>query len=728
MPQSQRGGIPGVRPNWIVLVYLAAFGAVLAATVFLATTTAILALGSWLTKRPVVSPEGWLVVPTVLALGILPWPALVALARALILPRKLDVFDVESRPVGTAAVVLTALNDEQAIEQAVRDFAGAPGVGTIIVADNGSDDRTRDIAAAEGARVVLEERRGYGYACIRALTEGLRSGHPVVILCESDRTFRAADVEKFMAYLKHTDLVIGSRTHGALLSSDSQLNSFFALGNVLIAKLLQFRYWDWKIGGRVRLTDVGCTYRAIRAEALQRILPALEVGGSHFGPHMTMVAIEHGLRVVEAPVTFWKRVGLSKGGNASWRKGFALGLAMIWHILTYQVRRGIGAEVRRPREHMRILFLATRDWLNPEAAGGDIQSWEYARYLASVGHAVTFLAAKYPGAAREEVVDGIRVVRLGGILSLWLHTFAYYVRYCRGKYDVVVAEGFGGSRIPRFAPLYVKEPIITEWRQIYRQVFANQYPRVFARPLNALEGFTARIHRKTFVVAFTQEGQEAFRNLGFNGENTFLVPVSIREEWLNQDGLKPGSEPKVIWLGKFNRYKCPHHVVEAMAQVAREIPGARLILAGRHTDRNYEAELKRLAQRLGLEERVEFLFNITEAEKKTLLKGCRVLVLPSSVEGFGIVVLEANACGVPVVASSGVPEGAVQHRHNGLRYPFGDIAALAQSILRILKEEELYASLSANGRVFARQFSWHSVGRQFEEVVRRAVGNGQQHR
>ncbi len=717
-----------MRPNRIVLAYLVGFGTALAATLTLASLAAALRVGGWPAGRPAAILDGWLLWTTTVALGIMPWPALVALARALLLPGKLDEFCVESKPVGEAAVVLTALNEEEAIEQAVRNFASAPGVGAVIVVNNGSDDRTRLLAAAAGAHVVQEERRGYGHACIRALAEGLRSGHPIVILCEGDGTFRAEDVEKLTAYLKHADLVIGSRTHGALLSGDSQLNSFFALGNVFIAKLLQFRYWDWKIGGRLRLTDVGCTYRAVRAEALRRILPALEVGGSHFGPHMVMVALEHGLRVVEVPVTFWKRIGNSKGGNASWRKGFFLGLSMIWHILTYRVRRAAGplaagVEHTIPAHGLRILFLATRDRLNPEAAGGDIQSWEYARYLASIGHAVTFLAATYPGAPREEVMEGIRVVRLGGVLSLWFRTFTYYMRHCKGKHDVVVTEGFGGSRIPRFAPLYVKEPMITEWRQVHHQIFAHQYPRLLVRLLSALESFTARIHRETFVLAFTREWREAFGGLGFTRENACLVPVSIRDEWLSEDGWRPVSAPRVIWLGKFRRYKCPDHVVRAMAQVAREVPNARLILAGRHDDEKYEKGLKRLVRRLDLQERVEFVFNITEGEKQALLKGCRVLALPSPVEGFGLVVLEANACGVPVVASSGVPESAVQGGGNGLRYPFGDIPALAQSIVRILQDEDLYACLSANGRVFARQFTWEAAGREFEAVVRRAAAD-----
>lgn len=333
-----------MRPNRTVLGYLVVWGGALAATALLATTEAGLRLYRALSGQPAPSLAEWVVIAAVVALGVLPWPGVMALARAALRPKRLDRFEVRSRSVGQAAVVVPALNEEPAIEEVVRGFAATPFVGTVIVVDNGSTDRTAELAAASGARVVSEFSRGYGHACTRALTEGLHSGYPVVVLVEADGTFRADDLEKLAAYLKHADLVLGSRTHGFFVNSDSQLNSFLALGNLIVAKLLQCRYWDWVMGGRVRLTDVGCTYRAIRAEALGKILPALRVGGSHFAPHMVMVALERGLQVVEVPVTFWRRVGISKGGNASWWAAFTLGLRMIWDILTYRVVRTV--EVR----------------------------------------------------------------------------------------------------------------------------------------------------------------------------------------------------------------------------------------------------------------------------------------------------------------------------------------------------------------------------------------------
>src|SRR5450759_5735904 len=74
---------------------------------------------------------------------------------------------------------------------------------------------------------------------------------------------------------------------------------------------------------------------------------------------------------------------------------------------------------------LKVLFLATRDWYNPATTGGDNTMWENARYLASVGHDVTYVAAGFQGASREESIDGLRVVRLGGIHSLWFRTFIY---------------------------------------------------------------------------------------------------------------------------------------------------------------------------------------------------------------------------------------------------------------------------------------------------------------
>ncbi len=239
-------------------------------------------------------------------------------------------------PNHNIVVAMTAYNDEASIYNSVQEFRSQPDVKQIIVVDNNSTDRTVELASEAGARVVHEPQQGYGYACIRGLRAALEFPKVnVVVLVEGDMTFAGKDLAKLVPYLDNVDMAVGTRTTQELTTEDSQLDWFYVWGNMFLAKLIQVKFFDIKHWGRVRLTDVGCTMRAIRAEALRRIIDRLYVGGHYFSPHMLMAAIADGLKVVEVPVTFRKRWGVSKGAGAGKWKGFGIGLQMIWHILTF---------------------------------------------------------------------------------------------------------------------------------------------------------------------------------------------------------------------------------------------------------------------------------------------------------------------------------------------------------------------------------------------------------
>jgi cellulose synthase/poly-beta-1,6-N-acetylglucosamine synthase-like glycosyltransferase len=239
-------------------------------------------------------------------------------------------------PNHNIVVAMTAYNDEAAIYNAVREFRSQPDVKEVVVVDNNSTDRTRELAISAGARVVKEQKQGYGYACTRGLKEALTFPKVnVVVLVEGDMTFTGSDLGKLVPYLDNVDMVVGTRTTQELTTEDSQLSWFYVWGNMFLAKMTQIKFWDVKHWGRVRLTDVGCTMRAIRAEALEKVVDKLVVGGHHFSPHMVMVTIANGLKVVEVPVTFRKRWGVSKGASSGLWTGLGVGLQMMWHILTF---------------------------------------------------------------------------------------------------------------------------------------------------------------------------------------------------------------------------------------------------------------------------------------------------------------------------------------------------------------------------------------------------------
>ncbi len=226
------------------------------------------------------------------------------------------------------SVGMTAYNDEQAIGPSVKQFKELKEAVSVTVIDNNCIDNTALEAKKAGADVAKEPVQGYGAACMRALREARKKGN-LICLVEGDMTFSASDLKKLTAYIENTDMVLGTRTTAEIVDSDSQVTWFMRYGNLFIAKLLQLRFWD-----KVRLTDVGCTYRIIRPEALDKIIDKLYVTGHYFSPHMILIALENNLKVIEVPVTLKKRVGESKGVGDDTLKGLITGFKMWWMILT----------------------------------------------------------------------------------------------------------------------------------------------------------------------------------------------------------------------------------------------------------------------------------------------------------------------------------------------------------------------------------------------------------
>lgn len=226
-------------------------------------------------------------------------------------------------------VALTAYNDERSIGGAVQDFRAHPLVRRVIVISNNSKDRTMEIAGQAGAIVFNETRQGYGACVHRALREALKfEDTELTMLCEGDLTFRAADIEKFIAYIPHADIVNGSRIVEQLQERDTQLSLYMHYGNLFAGKVLEMKHL-----GAVSLTDVGTTYKLCRNATLRELLPKLDARiNLEFNAYFLDTALKNNLRIIECPVAFYPRVGTSKGGNVNNRIATRLGLRMLFGI------------------------------------------------------------------------------------------------------------------------------------------------------------------------------------------------------------------------------------------------------------------------------------------------------------------------------------------------------------------------------------------------------------
>lgn len=226
-------------------------------------------------------------------------------------------------------VALTAYDDEASIADAVRDFRAHPLVDEVIVVSNNSRDRTLERAAEAGAIAVNEPQQGYGHCVYRCFQEAMARGSDLIVLCEGDRTFRAYDLAKLLAYAPHADIVNGTRTVEGLRARVTQLSTFMYYGNLFVGKLLEAKHL-----GRSTITDVGTTYKLCRRDALARLMPQLRPAVNlEFNAHFLDIALGEGCEVVECPITFHPRVGVSKGGNVNNGRALKVGLRMLFGIV-----------------------------------------------------------------------------------------------------------------------------------------------------------------------------------------------------------------------------------------------------------------------------------------------------------------------------------------------------------------------------------------------------------
>ncbi|MEA2037375.1 MAG: glycosyltransferase family 2 protein [Nanoarchaeota archaeon] len=227
------------------------------------------------------------------------------------------------------SVVFPAYNEEENIKNSIEDFFSTKVVDEIIVVDNNSKDRTASEVKKTKAKLVSEKRQGYGWANRRGLSEA--TGY-YIITAEPDGTFIGKDVIKLLVYADDFEVVFGTRTSKELIWKGAKMNWFLRFGNLFVAKLLEY------IHNGPCLTDVGCSMKLIKRDALDKIRGKFTVGGSHFSPEFMVLAIKNKLKCAEIPVNYKSRIGESKITSNFW-KSLKLGLVMIGSIISYKFKK-----------------------------------------------------------------------------------------------------------------------------------------------------------------------------------------------------------------------------------------------------------------------------------------------------------------------------------------------------------------------------------------------------
>lgn len=346
---------------------------------------------------------------------------------------------------------------------------------------------------------------------------------------------------------------------------------------------------------------------------------------------------------------------------------------------------------------------------NPWVGGGGAhRAYEICRRL-SERHDVTVICGKYPGA--RDYREGRLSFRFAGtsrknyVLSTFCYAVqaAWWLRERPAEADVVVED------FAPFNPLFSyriagRPPVLQLHHREGWEILKRHGPA--GVPFYLIEKLYPARFRHVICVS------EASRTK-FGISAAEVIPNGIDPRLL--EAASRGEGDHAGFLGRLHIHnKGLDTLVEGAARA-----GVRVVLAGRGRD---EGRLRSMVRKRGAAGQVEFRGYIPEEAKAEFFSGSRFLVLPSRYEGQGIVVLEAAACGRPVLVSD-IPELAFAVEAGfGVSFKTGDAADLAEKLRLLSGDPELRKHMGLQGRRFAEGYSWESIAGRFERFLMEAAG------
>jgi glycosyltransferase involved in cell wall biosynthesis len=358
---------------------------------------------------------------------------------------------------------------------------------------------------------------------------------------------------------------------------------------------------------------------------------------------------------------------------------------------------------------------------NPLAGGAEVYLQEIFSRLVNRGHHVTLLSERFAGSAPEEMIEGIRVIRAGG---KWTFNFAAGRQVGRLaeslNADVVIDDL---NKIPFYSPWHTKRPVLAVLMHLFRgSIFRETLPPMAAYVWMAETMIPLAYKRCRFTVLSESSKKDTVK-VGIDPSRIAVIPPGTDFVRFRPDA-SVARGPVVLHVGRLKRYKATDHLLEAARTLKERGVKFTTVIVGGGDDK---PRLEGLTAKLGLEAEVTFTGFVPEAEKVNWYRRAAVLVENSVKEGWGLIVMEANACGTPtVVARSPGLVDSSRDGVNGLMYGYGDVPALAEKLEQLLSDEALRARLGQQAIAWAKQWTWDGAADAMEKAIGEAISEGSQ--
>ncbi len=356
---------------------------------------------------------------------------------------------------------------------------------------------------------------------------------------------------------------------------------------------------------------------------------------------------------------------------------------------------------------MHILIFNWRDTKHEWAGGGEVYVSELAKRWVKMRHRVSLFVGQNVAEklADTETIDGVTIYRKGGRFTVYFWAFWYYVRKFRKKIHFIVDVQNG---IPFFTRLYSRKPKVAVVYHIHGKPFFLE----LTFPLSIVGYIIERyifplIYRGVQIISISKTTKKELEKIGINGKNIEIIHPGINIGTLEKAKTlsRKFSRPTILYLGRIKKYKRVDLLMQVMPEILKEIPQARLFVAGWGTE---ASAITDMSMRSKLRKKLKIIGPVSTAEKKELLSRSWVFVNPSMHEGWGISVIEANLHGTPAVAFR-VPGLLESIKDQETGYLVHDKEELVEKIVLLLKHHAVRKKLSLQAKKWAKSFSWENA-------------------
>jgi len=331
---------------------------------------------------------------------------------------------------------------------------------------------------------------------------------------------------------------------------------------------------------------------------------------------------------------------------------------------------------------------------------------------------IVHFSPKFEGGSSEEMIDGVRYIRKGNIITVLLYAMMHYFTR-RNEYDYVIDQ----CNVHRFfTPLWIsRKKRIFFIHQLARELWLRNLKKPWSIIGYHMEDFITKIYKNNVTLTVSDSTKNDLLALGFKDEYVKILPEGINfEPWDPGQFFKKDIEHAFTYVGRYARYKGIDSAVKAFGEFKKSYPKSKLWLVGKENKSFKEEVLIPICKEYNLIVGEDIVFHgfVSEERKLELMSRSHAIIYPSDREGWGLTVTEAAVVGTPsIVYNSAGLIDAVDQGRAGFLSKSNSPEGLLEQMKASVENGNLYEAIKKSAYNYSCQFQWSITAEVFEEEM-----------